>query len=49
MFLTAGDEWVEVHHNMPMLSDSIKTQLAGALVIGTEPVSPTCPVVDVFD
>jgi len=48
-FVGAGDAWVEVHHNMPTISDSIKSQLEAALVIGTEPLSPTCAVVDVFD
>ena len=49
MYLAAGDAWVEVHHSMPLMSLSIKAQLAGALVIGSEPVSEACAVVDVFD
>ena len=48
-FMNAGDAWVEVHHNMATMSDSIKAQLAGALVISAEPVSPTCAIADVFD
>jgi len=49
VFIIVDDAWIEVHHNMPMISDSIKSQLEGALVIGDEPVSPTCAVVDIFD
>jgi len=45
----SGDAWVEVHHNMPVMSDSVKSQLEAALVVGTEPVSTTSAVVDVFD
>jgi len=45
----SGDAWVEVHHNMAVMSDSIKAQLAGALVISAEPVSPMCAIVDVID
>jgi len=47
--VTAGDAWVEVHHNMQTMSDSIKVQLAGALIISDKAVSPTCVVVDVID
>jgi len=47
--VAAGDTWVEVHHSMPLMSLSIKVQLAGALVIIPEPVSTTGAVVDVFD
>jgi len=47
--VSAGDAWVEVHHSMPLLSLSIKAQLAGALSIGSAPPPPTRPVVDVFD
>jgi len=45
----AGDAWVEVHHNMPTLSLSIKAQLSGALSVRSRPVTPVCAVVDVFD
>jgi len=45
----SGDAWVEVHHNMPVMSDSVKSQLEAALIIGSKPVSTTPAVVDVFD
>jgi len=48
-YIIVGDAWVEVHHSMPFLSLSIKAQLAGALTIGSKPVSPAPVVVDIFD